>query len=157
MAEVHVYTDGACSDNQNRKKAIGGIGVWFGKDDERNVSERLKGPLQTNNRAELVALIRAIEIHFQIYHPLSDKMLFNPLVLHTDSQYCKDGIEKWIGNWKKNGWVTANKKPVKNKDLWIRLDELRQSKNIRFEWVKGHAGIEGNDEADKLATSGCLK
>ena len=157
MSEVHVYTDGACKGNQFKKGAIAGVGVWFGKNDDRNVSERLAGAIQTNNRAELTALIRAIEIHFQVQNEISKRIKFSPLVLHTDSQYCKNGIESWIINWKKNGWKTASKKPVKNKDLWMRLDELRNDRDIRFEWVEGHTGVHGNEEADKLAVAGCSK
>jgi len=152
MTEVHVYTDGACQGNQFKKGAIGGVGVWFGKDDDRNVSERLTGDVQTNNRAELTALIRAIETYYG-----DDINNMNILVIHTDSNYCKDGIETWIKKWKKNGWKTASKKPVKNQDLWLRLDALTTIRNVRFEWVKGHAGNAGNEEADRLATAGCSK
>lgn len=178
--EVHVYTDGACQGNHLRKGAIGGVGVWFGKNDPRNLSERLAGDVQTNNRAELTALIKAIEIYYadgdtngdansetkdespdETSNTSAKKQKLDKstyvLVLHTDSQYCKNGIESWIKGWKKNGWKTANKKPVKNQDLWMRLDELQQAKSVRFEWVAGHAGIEGNEEADRLATAGCSK
>ena len=163
---TYVYTDGACKNNQNQKIAIAGVGVWFGKDDPRNLSESLDGKVQTNNRAELMALIRAIEIMFNTEHVKTrnetkrerdERDPSEILILCTDSQYCKNGIEKWINGWKKNGWKTANKKPVKNKDLWLRLDCLRNDKPIEFKWVEGHAGITGNEEADKLAVSGCYK
>jgi ribonuclease HI len=159
--EVHVYTDGACKGNQFKKGAIAGVGVWFGKDDDRNVSERLAGDTQTNNRAELTALIRAIEVYYgdeeAVTRETSKKQKLTQLVLHTDSKYCKDGIESWIKNWKKNGWKTASRKPVKNKDLWMRLDSLIELRSVKFEWVAGHAGIEGNEQADHLAVAGCSK
>lgn len=161
---INVYTDGACKGNQLKKGAIAGVGVWFGENDERNISEPLKGDLQTNNRAELTALIRAIEIYYgdddnakRETRESSKKQKLTQLVLHTDSKYCKDGIESWIKNWKKNNWKTSSRKPVKNKDLWQRLDSLIDLRNVKFEWVKGHAGIKGNDEADKLAVAGCTK
>ena len=79
------------------------------------------------------------------------------IILYTDSNYVKDGITKWIDNWKKNNWKTSNKKNVKNKDLWIRLDAAIQEKNISWVWVKGHAGNEGNEQADYLARSALEK
>ena len=155
---VHIYTDGACQGNHRKTGAIAGVGVWFGKNDKRNVSEKLKGPIQTNNRAELTALIRAIEVFYEgdIKH---DTRTHNDqkIVLYTDSQYCKNGIEKWMANWKRNGWQTAKKKPVKNKDLGQRLDELINIHSVKLEWVKAHAGIEGNEGADTLAVQGCSK
>lgn len=164
IEEYHVYTDGACSNNQNKKLAIAGVGVWFGDDDERNVSEKLEGEIQTNNRAELTALIRAIEVFFtpknkkqKVEETDETVKIVKHLILHTDSQYCKDGIEKWIVNWKKNGWKTSNKKPVKNKDLWEQLDRLREEHPIKFEWVRGHSKVPGNEKADKLAVKGCTK
>ena len=160
-SEIHVYTDGACQGNHRKSGAIAGVGAWFGKDDERNVSEPLCGRVQTNNRAELTGLIRAIEVFFQddltITRSVAEKQPTNTLVCHTDSQYCKNGIESWIKNWKKNGWKTANKKPVKNKDLWMRLDELSDKYAVRYEWVKGHSGDPGNEAADTLAVAGCSK
>lgn len=151
---IDVYTDGASQNNQFKSKAKAGVGVWFGYDDKRNVSERLQGQ-QTNNRAELTAIIRAIET---FNNPTKTTKTTNQKVLNiiTDSQYCKNGIEKWIQNWKKNGWKTAKRKPVKNQDLWKQLDQLR-TQNIVFSWVKAHSGIEGNEQADQLAVQGCDK
>ena len=149
---VNVWTDGACQGNQFKSRAKAGVGVWFGHNDSRNISQRLRGSPQTNNRAELTAIVRAIQ-QFK-------KTSSNPnqvLVVHTDSQYCKNGIESWMKNWKKNGWKTSSRKPVKNQDLWKQLDELKKECNVRFKWVKAHSGIEGNEEADNLAVEGCDK
>ena len=101
-------------------------------------------PETTNNRMELTAVIRALEA------------LKRPSVLqvHTDSQYVQKGISEWIHNWKRNGWRTADKKPVKNADLWRTLDELTKSHEIKWIWVKGHAGHPGNERADGLANRG---
>ena len=101
-------------------------------------------PDTTNNRMELTAVIEALNV-------LRGS---RSVILHTDSKYVKDGIESWIENWKKRGWKTAAKKPVKNQDLWMALDEARARHDIDWRWVKGHAGNEGNEEADRLANLG---
>ena len=101
----------------------------------------------TNNRMELMAAIKALE----------NVNKEDDIILYTDSNYVKDGITKWIDNWKKNNWKTSNKKSVKNKDLWIRLDNAINEKNISWVWVKGHAGNEGNEQADYLARSALEK
>ena len=98
----------------------------------------------TNNRMELTAAIEAL-------NALSGK---RRVVLHTDSKYVKDGIETWMANWKDRGWKTANRKPVKNKDLWQSLDEAVERHELVWKWVKGHAGNAGNEEADALANRG---
>jgi ribonuclease HI len=98
-------------------------------------------PATTNNRMELTAAIRALEA---LRRPAT-------VHLHTDSQYLQKGISEWIRNWKRNGWRTADKKPVKNADLWQRLDELAARHQIKWCWVKGHAGHAGNERADGLA------
>lgn len=95
----------------------------------------------TNNRMELTAAIRALEA---LKRPVS-------VQLHTDSQYLQKGVSEWIHNWKRNGWRTADKKPVKNVDLWQRLDELVAQHRVHWVWVKGHAGHAGNEHADRLA------
>lgn len=161
---IIVWTDGACTDNQTRNKAKAGVGVWFGENDPRNVSEPLQGTLQTNNRAELTGIIRAIEKTFENHTGKeTTEKTGKTVIIRTDSNYCKNGIEKWIENWKKNGWKTARKKPVKNKDLWMRLDELKNQYSqdrvhqIRFEWVKGHSNVYGNEQADRLAVAGVTK
>tara|TARA_B100001250_G_scaffold389842_1_gene389296 strand:- start:1494 stop:1922 length:429 start_codon:yes stop_codon:yes gene_type:complete len=134
---IHVYTDGACSGNPG----VGGWGVVI----LLNKNEPILlngGELQTtNNRMELTAAIKALNY----FNELKSIKIF------TDSKYVKDGIEKWIINWKKNGWKTAAKKPVKNKELWIELDHLIAKHEISWEWVKGHAGEKYNEKADYLA------
>jgi ribonuclease HI len=135
---VDIYTDGACSGNPG----IGGWGAYLKYKD--NVKE-LSGSAEntTNNRMELVAAIEGLKI-------LKKSSKVN---LYTDSVYLKDGITKWIFNWQKNNWKNANKKDVKNKDLWIQLLEVVNKHDINWIWVKGHEGNKGNEIADNLATS----
>ncbi len=144
MADLFAYTDGACSGNPGP----GGWGVLLvARDGDRVVKEReLKGGESetTNNRMELMAAITALET--------LDKGV--ALTLVTDSVYVKDGLTKWIHGWKKNGWKTAAKKPVKNEELWRRLDEAQQRHQITWEWIKGHAGHPENERADALARAG---
>jgi ribonuclease HI len=137
---IEVWTDGACSGNPGP----GGWGVLIridGKETELHGGE----PATTNNRMELMAAISALE---------SQKPGAR-ITLHTDSQYVKDGLTKWIINWKRNGWKNAAKEPVKNKDLWIRLDAAASSHKVDWRWVKGHSGHAENDRADALARKGC--
>ena len=136
--KVEIYTDGACSGNPG----IGGWGAYLKYKD--NVKE-LSGSDEntTNNRMELVAAIEGLKI-------LKKSSKVN---LYTDSVYLKDGITKWIFNWQKNNWKNANKKDVKNKDLWIQLLEVVNKHDINWIWVKGHEGNKGNEIADNLATS----
>lgn len=136
--KVEIYTDGACSGNPG----IGGWGAYLKYKD--NVKE-LSGSDEntTNNRMELVAAIEGLKI-------LKKHSEVN---LYTDSVYLKDGITKWIFNWQKNNWKNANKKDVKNKDLWIQLLEVVNKHDINWIWVKGHEGNIGNEIADNLATS----
>ena len=134
---IHVYTDGACSGNPG----VGGWGVVILLNNNEPILLN-GGELQTtNNRMELTAAIKALNY----FNELKSIKIF------TDSKYVKDGIEKWIINWKKNGWKTAAKKPVKNKELWIELDHLIAKHEISWEWVKGHAGEKYNEKADYLA------
>ena len=136
---IDIYTDGACSGNPGP----GGWGVLIIDGEARR--EFCGGePETTNNRMELMAAIRALE------ETASD----GPVRLHTDSQYVKNGINDWIRNWKRNGWKTSAKKPVKNKDLWEALDALIQAREVDWRWVKGHAGHPGNERADALARKG---
>ena len=134
---INIYTDGACSGNPG----IGGWGavIFFNSDDVvfLNGGESIT----TNNRMELMAAIKSIAY----FKNRSNLEIF------TDSKYLKDGIERWILNWKKNGWKTSNKKPVKNKDLWVQLDKEILKHNIKWNWVKGHANNEFNEKADSLA------
>ena len=139
---VIVHTDGACSGNP-------GPGGWaailtFG-DHEKELSG---GEAHTtNNRMELMGAIAALEALKKTC----------TVELHTDSKYVHDGISKWIHGWKRNGWKTADKKPVKNADLWQRLDALRSLHRVDWRWVRGHAGDPGNERADALANKGCAQ
>jgi ribonuclease HI len=139
MADVVIYTDGACSGNPGP----GGWGALLIYGEKR---KKLKGgeAETTNNRMELLAAIRALEA-------LNQRCRVD---LHTDSNYLREGITEWINKWKRNGWKTAKRKPVKNDDLWQRLDELRAAQDVHWHWVKGHAGDEGNERADQLAREG---
>eukprot|EP00871_Galdieria_phlegrea_P002660 jgi/Galph1/3395/GphlegSOOS_G2045.1 len=156
---LNVYTDGACVDNGgNNAKA--GYGVYFGKEDERNISASLPGDVQTNNRAELTAVITALE------SIQNEPLLQDPeaeIHVHTDSRYVRDMLKKgWIKQWKANNWRRSGGE-LKNTDLVQRLDDLwsairNQGKaKIFIEWVRGHDGNEGNEEADKLANEGVYK
>ncbi len=144
MPELFAYTDGACSGNPGP----GGWGVLLrAMDGETIVKEReLSGgePETTNNRMELLAAIHALE-------SLSRS---SPITIVTDSAYVKNGVTSWIHGWKRNGWKTSNKKPVKNVELWQRLDEAQASHDVTWEWVKGHAGHPENERADELARAG---
>jgi len=136
---VEIYTDGACKGNPG----VGGWGVLLmhnGRTRELHGGEALT----TNNRMELTAVIRALEALKRSTR----------VRLHTDSQYVQLGISKWIRDWKKRGWRTANRKPVKNLDLWHRLDELAVGHEIEWIWVRGHEGNVGNERADELANLG---
>ena len=140
---IIIYTDGACSGNPGP----GGWGALLIKEPHR---KEINGGEKetTNNRMELRAAIEALNT---LKYAPSD------VVLYTDSNYVKGGITGWIENWKKNGWKTANKKPVKNADLWQDLDEVASQHNITWRWIKGHAGHPGNERADELAREGILK
>ncbi len=138
---VVIYTDGACKGNPGR----GGWGAYFIFSDQEK--ELFGGDIQTtNNRMELMAVIEAIRF-------VDER---KKLRIYTDSQYVKNGIQEWITNWKKNGWKTASKKPVANKDLWLKLYEIKSSRHIDWNWVKGHSGDIGNEKADFLANKGVV-
>ncbi len=144
MPELFAYTDGACSGNP-------GPGGWgallIARDGAEVIKEReLSGGAEdtTNNRMELMAAISALEA---LERP-------SALTLVTDSVYVKDGLTKWIHGWKRNGWKTAAKKPVKNEELWKRLDAAVARHTVTWEWVKGHAGHPENERADELARMG---
>ncbi len=139
MDSVTIYTDGACKGNP-------GPGGWgalmlFGEHEKHLFGGEAE---TTNNRMELLAAIEALDA------------LTRPCKVHliTDSVYMKDGITKWIGNWRRKGWKTAAGKPVKNRDLWERLDQAVERHEVHWGWVKGHAGDPGNEKADELANRG---
>ena len=139
MARVEIFTDGACSGNPGP----GGWGAILRAG--AHEKEMWGGDSETtNNRMELMAAIMALEI---LKSPTT-------IDLHTDSTYVKDGITKWIHNWQRNGWKTAAKKPVKNVDLWQRLQEAMARHEISWHWVRGHAGHPENERADELARRG---
>ncbi len=133
---VEIFTDGACSGNP-------GPGGWGAILRYNGVEKELSGgePETTNNRMEMMAAIAALEA---LKRPLRVR-------LHTDSTYLKDGITKWIHAWKARGWKTAGKKPVKNQDLWQRLEAAIEPHQVKWFWVKGHAGHPENERADQLA------
>ena len=134
--EIVIYTDGACKGNP-------GIGGWGALIKYDGSEREIKGCIlnTTNNKMELIAVIESLNF---IKNVKSVKII-------TDSKYVKNGICDWIFKWKKNGWMTASKKPVKNRELWEELDNLVQAYNVTWEWVKGHAGDPGNERADQLA------
>ncbi len=139
MAEVVIYADGACRGNPGP----GGWGAWL----QSGVHEKeLFGgeKLTTNNRMELTAVIEA----------LASLKRASQVVVYTDSEYVKNGITTWIHGWKARGWKTADRKPVKNVELWQRLDTLNAAHQVQWRWVRGHAGDPGNERADRLANRG---
>lgn len=233
--KVVIFTDGACSNN-GFEGAVAGVGVWFGDGDGRNVSEGLPGSIQTNQRAEMMGVIRALEVVLQggadvgvvdggggggvsggggghggysgggdhsgyasgggvhggvhgyanggghgLYGgsvgggpasaashvvwqgvPVSAPPVLRPVVIKTDSSYTCKGLNSWVAGWKTKGWKTSAGKEVKNRDLWERLDWLlaaarRPGRGVEVEWVKGHAGLAGNEGADRLAVAGIGK
>ncbi len=136
---VEIFTDGACKGNP-------GLGGWgallrFG-DHEKSLCGGEADT--TNNRMELTAVIRALE---SLKRPCTVR-------LHTDSKYVQKGISEWIVGWKRRGWLTADKKPVKNVDLWKQLEQVAAQHEVEWLWVKGHAGHDGNERADELANQG---
>jgi ribonuclease HI len=136
---VEIYSDGACRGNP-------GPGGWGALIRLGSHEKEISGgeAATTNNRMELTAVIRALEA---LTRP-------SKVRVYTDSQYVQKGIKEWIHGWKRNGWKTAAKEPVKNKELWIELDELRKKHEIEWHWVKGHAGHPENERADALANRG---
>jgi ribonuclease HI len=136
---IEIYTDGACSGNP-------GPGGWGAILRWRDHEKEIKGGESdtTNNRMEMMAAICALESLKRPAH----------VRIHTDSTYLRDGITKWIHNWKAKGWKTANKKPVKNIDLWQRLEAAIERHDVEWHWVKGHSGHPENERADELAREG---
>ncbi len=136
---IVIYTDGACSGNP-------GPGGWGALLEWREHNREISGGERhtTNNRMELTAAIRALQT---LKKP-------SRVILHTDSQYLKNGITSWIRRWKTNGWITADKSLVKNADLWRQLDHLIVSHEVDWRWVRGHSGDRGNERADQLSREG---
>ena len=133
---IEIYTDGACRGNPGRG---GWAALLRSGEHEREISGA--EPLTTNNRMELTAVIRALEA---LKRPVAARVF-------TDSEYVRRGVTEWLAAWKARGWRTADRKPVKNQDLWQRLDELRAGHRIEWHWVPGHAGVPGNERVDRLA------
>lgn len=142
MNRVEIFTDGACKGNPGR-------GGWGALLRYKGTEKELLGAEDntTNNRMELLAAISGLEA---LTRPCE-------VVLTTDSVYVKDGITKWMDNWKKRGWKTAANKPVKNQDLWMRLDEAAAKHKVSWEWVKGHAGHTENERVDDLANRAIIE
>ncbi len=138
MKRVEIYTDGACRGNP-------GPGGWGATLESGEHFRELSGAEAdtTNNRMELTAVIRALEA-------LKRRAV---VTVHTDSEYVRRGITEWLPNWKARDWKTTDRKPVKNRDLWERLDELAAGHDIDWRWVKGHSGVPGNERVDALATA----
>ena len=138
--KLEIWTDGACKGNPG-PGGWGALLKWGGVEKELCGGEAFT----TNNRMELSAVISALKA---VKRPV-------PIIIHTDSEYVKNGIKTWIAGWKAHGWRTAGKKPVKNAELRLELDALAAQHDIEWRWVKGHAGETGNERADALANKGC--
>jgi ribonuclease HI len=138
MSSVEIYTDGACRGNP-------GPGGWGATLEMGEHFRELSGAeaMTTNNRMELTAVISALEA---LKRPV-------PVKLYTDSEYVRRGITEWLKSWKARGWKTSDKKPVKNQDLWERLDAVAAQHQIEWHWVKGHSGVPGNERVDRLANA----
>lgn len=147
MEDIVVYTDGGCHGNPGP----GGWGIVVIAD---GVAKQLSGgeKFTTNNKMELTAAIAALSV-------IKNTPTFagRKVVVNIDSQYVKNGITTWIHSWKKKGWITADKKPVKNQELWLQLDELNSGLEVTWNWVKGHAGVEYNEICDQLCQSEIAK
>ena len=138
MSTVEIYTDGAC-------RGTPGPGGWGATLEMGEHFRELSGAeaMTTNNRMELMAVISALEA---LKRPV-------PIKLYTDSEYVRRGITEWLKSWKARGWKTADRKPVKNQDLWERLDAIASRHEIEWHWVKGHSGVPGNERVDRLANA----
>ena len=152
MKKAIIFTDGACVGN-GKSFSRGGIGVFFGKGDKRNFSGKLKGTPQTNNRAELSAVIKALTLLKQ-----DEK----DVTIYTDSKYVCKSVNDYMKKWVETDWKLSTGKPVKNKDLFIEFNDLMllnkiEGKDIKIRWIKGHAGLFGNEKADELAREGTKK
>ncbi len=139
ISKVTIYTDGACSGNPG-PGGWGAVLIW--NDLEKDIFGGVADT--TNNRMELQAVIEALALLKKPCH----------VTIYTDSKYVLNGATQWMAEWKERGWKTATRKPVVNKDLWLRIDEELERHHVIFEWVKGHSGDEMNERADKLAVRG---
>jgi ribonuclease HI len=135
---IEIYTDGACRGNPG-PGGWGALLIMGEKEKELNGAE----DPTTNNRMELTAVIRALEA---LKRPVQAR-------IYTDSEYVRRGITEWVHNWKRRGWRTADRKPVKNQDLWQQLDELVARHQLEWHWVRGHSGVPGNERVDQLANA----
>lgn len=140
---IKIYTDGACSGNPG-PGGWGAVLLWNGHEKELSGGE----PDTTNNRMEMMAVIKALEA---LKHNKA------PVTIYTDSKYVLQGATEWMEGWKARGWKSANKKPVKNQDLWEQIDSLIQAHKVTFIWVKGHNGDEMNERVDQLAVAAVPK
>lgn len=140
MNSIIIYTDGGCRGNP-------GPGGWayIIKTEEKEISGSGRDPITTNNKMELSAVIKSLEAIVE-----DSELSTKSIDLHTDSKYVKNGITSWINNWIRNGWKTAAKKPVKNKELWLALKEVSDKLDIEWKWVKGHAGDPLNEACDSM-------
>lgn len=153
MTDTHnqtlIYTDGACTKN-GKVGARAGVGIYFGENDDRNISMALPGVDQTNQRAELYAVMLALE--YCVDHSN------NSFIIYSDSMYCVKGYNEWIVGWLRNNWKNSKGNPVANQDLWKRVAQLRVlSLNVKLEWIKGHSKNPGNEAADALAVAAIIK
>lgn len=158
--DIEIYTDGACRGNGQVTNAPAGIGCVLLIPDRQPIffKEKLRFEQNTNNKAEICAVIRALELLFKNYSPF-DKSEFakDKLIIYSDSAYLINGITNWINGWRANGWINSKKEPVKNRELWENLDRkikfFEQDFNIEFVKVKGHSGNKWNEKCDELANS----
>ncbi len=144
MSEVIIYSDGGCSGNPG-PGGWGFVIVGSGEDRAGEIVRSGGERMTTNNRMELTAVIEALTLVSS-----DSRFAHMPVSVYTDSQYVQKGISQWIAGWKRNGWKTAAKEPVKNQDLWVRLDGLASSLGPKWVWVKGHAGVHYNEVCDRL-------
>lgn len=141
--KVVIYTDGGCWPNPG----VGGWGAVLFTDDGNEMELTGGEQVSSNNRMELMGPIIALEY---LEQP-------SKVTLYSDSQYVVNGITEWIDNWKRTGWINSQKKPVKNRELWERLDEARKRHKVNFQWIRGHCGNEGNERADVLSQKGAIE
>ena len=161
--KIELYTDGACRGNGQIVNAPSGIGVVLLIENKEPMfyKEKLKFEPNTNNKAEIYAVIRGLELLFKNYNPFnSNDFVKNKLIIYSDSSYLINGITNWINGWRANGWINSKKEPVKNKEFWENLDNkikfFEQEFDIEFVKVKGHSGNKWNELADKLAKGGSV-